>query len=39
MTRPQLTNTTSAAEFRAFYWLKQELVTCCQTYHLNNSRR
>lgn len=37
MDRPVLTKTTSAADFLAFYWLKQELVAFCQAYELSTA--
>ena len=37
MSRPALTPALSSTEFRAWYWLKQELVVFCQTYHLDTS--
>lgn len=37
MSRPPLTEKTSAAEFRAYYWLKEELVAFCRSAGLSTA--
>lgn len=37
MARPVLQPTTAIADFRAFYWLKRELVAFCRAYGLSTS--
>jgi hypothetical protein len=37
MSRPPLTEKTSAADFRAYYWLKAELVTFCRAVGLSTA--
>ena len=37
MSRPSLTKSTSAADFRAYYWLKEELVAFCRSAGLSTA--